>query len=180
MGMFTALAASVLPTIATAATQFSSGQAQGRQETYNAGLYEQQAKAIDVQKVIEAGQYNRVMRRTSGSIIARTASAGLTMSGSPMAVLVDNLTQMEMDKSIGQYNFEVQKRFALSTADEYRRRGNTAVTQGYTNAFSSLLRGGFDYSMRSGWLSGSNDPTGRYNVGYGRGYYPGGYRSTAY
>lgn len=172
--MLTALSALAV-TGATAATQVMAGNAQGNQYKYNAGLYDQQAKQIDVQKAIEAGQYNRAMRRTSGSIIARTAGAGLTMSGSPMAVLVDNLTQMEMDKSIGQYNLEVQKRYALATGSEYRRQAGVAVRQGYTNAFSTVLRGGFDYAMSSGMFR-----TGNNTIVGGRGGRSTGIQSTPY
>jgi hypothetical protein len=91
----------------------------------------------------------------AGTVSARTAKAGLDLSGSPMAVMIDNLTQMELDKSIGNYNLEVQKRYALSTADAYKRQGKAAMTSAMSNAFSTVLKGGFDYGMKSGMFGGT-------------------------
>jgi hypothetical protein len=167
----------MLPSIATGITQISAGNAKSKQDTYNAGIYNQQAQQIDVQKSIESTQYNRAIRSTRGSIIARTAGAGLTMSGSPMAVLVDNLTQLEMDKSIGQYNLEMQKRYASSVSSEYERRAKVAKTQGYTNAFSTILRGGFDTATRAGLF---NMNTGGNSIVGGRGGSNTGIQATPY
>lgn len=152
MSMVTA-ALALAPTIASSATSLMSGFSQSNEAKYNAGLYQQQAGVIDTQKAIEAGQYERAKRQLAGTTIARTAKSGLMFSGSPAAVMVDSLTQLEMDKQVGQYNLEVQKRYALAGAETYNRRASTLKTQGYMNAFSTLLKGGFDYSMRSGWLT---------------------------
>jgi len=180
MAMATATTAALMlaPSIASAATSIFSGFSQSKEANYNAGLYTQQAGIIDTQKAIEAMQYERAKRQIAGTTIARTAKGGLMMSGSPMAVMVDNLTQLEMDKQVGQYNFEVQKRYALSGAEAYKRRASIYERQGYINAFSTLLKGGFDAAMAGGVFSPRNtiaDPVGRYNVGYGAGSYPGGY-----
>lgn len=122
-----------------------------RQAEYNARVYEQQAGMIESQKGLEAYQYNRAIARARGTGIARTAKSGLLFSGSPLAVMVDTETQMQLDKSIGQYNLEVQKRYALSGAAEYRRQGKigakTALWAGYTNAFTTLLQTGAFASM---------------------------------
>lgn len=113
------------------------------QSEYNAKVYEQQAGMIEAQKGLEAYQYDRAVRKMRGTAVARTAKAGLELSGSPLAVMIDTETQMLLDKSIGQYNLEVRKRYALSGAAEYRRQGVTgaqaAVFAGYTGAFTTLL-----------------------------------------
>jgi hypothetical protein len=120
---------------------------------YNASIYEQQAKMIEEQKGLESYQYSRGIARMKGMTIARTAKSGLMMGGSPLAIMIDNETQMQLDKSVGQYNLNVQKQYALSGARYYRYSGNeaskAALFSGYTNAFSTLLSTGFNSSMMS-------------------------------
>lgn len=145
----------------TAVTQIAAG----RQESkaikgageFNALVYEQQASMVQEQKKLEEYQYNRQISRMRGAVTARTAGAGLNLSGSPLAILIDNETQMKFDQAIGQYNLEVQRKFALSgavyqrtTADEQAR---LARFKGYTNAFSTILGAGASaYSFRAGKL----------------------------
>jgi len=160
MGLFTTLAIGL--GVASAGQSIAGGIAANKEAKYNASVMEQQAGMIDAQKGLEGYQYDRAKNQLFGKGVARTAKAGFELSGSPMAVMIDSLTQLEMDKSVGQYNLEVQKRFALSSADQYRRRGKTALASGYANAFSSILKAGFDAGMGSGMFkSGSiSDPRG--------------------
>jgi len=113
------------------------------QSEYNAAIYQQQANMVEEQKGIEAYQYDRAINRARSTAIARTGKAGLLLSGSPLAVMIDTETQMQLDKSIGQYNLEVRKRYALSGSRETLRRGRSgsrmALQAGYTNAFTTLL-----------------------------------------
>jgi len=154
MGLFT----TILATAAMAGTQIAGGIAASKEAKYNASLYEQKAGLISNQQGLEAYQYNRAIRQMSGTLTSRTAKSGFALKGSPMAVMIDNLTQMELDKSIGQYNLEVEKRYALAGAEAYKRQGKTALIQGYTNAFSTILKGGFDVGMSSGAFT-SQSPT---------------------
>jgi hypothetical protein len=96
----------------------------------------------DVQARIEAGQYDRAKRKMAGTTIANTAKSGIGFGGSPMAVLIDNLAQMEMDKQIGQYNFQVEKMYTLSQAEAYKREGKRAFTSGLVSGFSTLMMTG--------------------------------------
>jgi hypothetical protein len=145
--------------IASGITRSSEIEAEAK---YNAAIYEQKAGMVEAQKNLEAYQYERAIKKARGTAVARTAKAGLLLSGSPLAVMIDTETQMLLDKSIGQYNLEVQKRYALSGAAEYRRKGKissrTALMTGYTNAFTTLLQTGkgripvapSDYYLRAG------------------------------
>jgi len=148
MGLFT----SVLAIAATAGSQIYKGMEQKKTANRNAAIADQQAGLIDEQAGLEAYRYDRAKQRYAGAATARTAKSGFAMSGSPMAVMLDSLTQIELDKSIGQFNLDMEKRYARSGADEYRRQGSSAFSQGLVNAFSSTLRGGYDYGMRSGML----------------------------
>lgn len=143
MAMFAAMAA-------LAGTQIAGGFAASRESKANADIYQQQAHQIDISKGIESLQYDVAKRQVSGKIRAGAAARGLEMSGSPMEVLLDNMTNLELDKSIGQYNLEVQKRQALTTASMYKRQAGNALFSGFSNAFSTLLSGSFDYASRKG------------------------------
>lgn len=148
VGLATATAIGVIGLgAATATSQALAGreQSKGLKQAgeFNALVYEQQASMVENQKKLEEMQYNRAASKIRGAVTARTAGAGFELSGSPLAILVDNETQLELDKSVGQYNLEVQKRFALSGA-QYSRQSSAdqarlAKFQGYTNAFSTLL-----------------------------------------
>src|SRR3990167_1498761 len=132
---------------ATATTQIMAGREQAknikREGEYNAQVMEQQATMIESRKKIEEYQYNRAAARMRVAIVARTGKAGFNLSGSPLALLVDSETQIQLDKNIGQYNLEVQKRYALSGAQYYRgtasEQARLAKFKGYSNAFSTVL-----------------------------------------
>ena len=139
----------------TAATQIGAGQAQSkgiqRQAEYNAQVYEQQAEMIKEKKKIQDYQYNREAARMRGTLISRTAGKGLLMGGSPLAILIDNETNMQFDKAIADYNLDIERNYAMSGATYQRQTGvaqsRLARTQGYTNAFSTMLNTGLTLGM---------------------------------
>lgn len=117
------------------------------QANYNATLYEGKARLIDYQKQIEAGQYDRYRSKFMSKLMVAMAGMGLMPSGSPMAVMIDSLTQINIDKAIGQFNLEQQKQMATSQAEAYRVEGRNAKSQATTNAFSSVLKGSYTAGM---------------------------------
>ena len=133
--------------ILAAGSQILAGQKQAksieRVGEFNAQVYEQQAGMILEQKRLQDYQYNRFAARTRGSLIARTAGKGLNLSGSPLAILIDNESQMLLDKAVGDYNLDVQSNYAKSgaLASRYagREQGRLARFTGYSNAFSTAL-----------------------------------------
>ena len=155
-------------------TSIASGYAQRKEAKYNAALLEQSAGVFDVQTVLverekqlEVYQANRQIGQVMGTTRARTAGAGITMSGSPMAIMLDTYKQMEIDKRIEQsnldlqkYNIAVEKSRTLSQAQAYRRQGKAALFRGYTNAFTSALQTGVNYGLYSGAVK----PTKTYMV----------------
>lgn len=135
----------------TAATQIQAGRKQAqavqKQGEFNAQVYEQQGQMVLQQQKIKNDQYLRQKRKMEGTMIAGTAGKGFDLSGSPLAVMIDNETQLGFDNSISNYNSEVQKNYATSGANYYRETGkqqsSLAQTQGYSNAFSTILNTGF-------------------------------------
>lgn len=134
----------------SAATQIGAGNAQAKtikkQSEYDASIYDQQAEMVKHKKEIQDYQFNREAARARGTIIAQTAGKGFQLSGSPLAILIDNETQMQFDKAIGDYNLDVEYNYAKSGATNTRESGvaksRLARTQGYTNAFTTLLSTG--------------------------------------
>ena len=122
-----------------------------RQAEYNAQIYEQQAGMIQEKKKIQDYQFLRQANAARGSIVAKTAGKGFNMGGSPLAILIDNETQMQFDKAIGDYNLDVERNYALSGATNTREQGvinsRAARYTGYSNAFSTILNTGTTYGM---------------------------------
>ena len=139
----------------SATTQVMSGQAQAKgikkQAEYDAQVYEQQAEMIKEKKKISEYQFNRQAAAVRGSIISKTAGKGFNLGGSPLAILIDNETQMQFDKAIGDYNLDIERNYALSGATNIRQQGATqsrlAKATGYSNAFSTLLNTGTTIGM---------------------------------
>jgi len=117
---------------------------------YNAGVYRQQAGMIEQQKQNKRIQDERMMRFAFGKTVATAAAKGLQLSGSPLAILVDTMTQLGFDKAITQYNYDVEKTAVLSQAESvsrrgaslaarYRREGDTAMFAGITGGLTTLM-----------------------------------------
>ena len=136
-----------------ASTELNKGTLEKAEAEYNARLYDIKAENIEVQKGIEFKQYEGLKRRYAGEITAGAAKSGLAFTGSPVAMLSSTLANIEMDKQIGQYNLEVEKRYTQSEAENLRMSGRLAEQRSRVNAFSTMLSGGFDYGMKKGWIS---------------------------
>ncbi len=122
-----------------------------RQANYNAEIYEQQASMIQEKKKSQDYQFLRQAASARGSIVAKTAGKGFNMGGSPLAILIDNETQMQFDKLIGDYNLDVEANYARSGATNTREQGaigaRAAKFAGYSNAFSTILNTGAQVGM---------------------------------
>lgn len=155
-------ASAIGPAIQVAGMAFSAynaykgGQAQARayeqQAAYNAAVYQQQAAMIEQKKKITAEQYARERGRVKGAIVARTAGKGLTLSGSPLAVMADTESQLLYDQAISDYNVDVERNVALSHAAYIQQQGAQqaalARSTGRTNAFQTILSSGGALAMR--------------------------------
>ena len=148
-----------------AATSIMGGNAQAKsiqnQANFDAQVYEQQAEMIKEKKKIADYQFNRQAASARGSVVAATAGKGFFLSGSPLAILIDNESQMQFDKAVGDYNMDIEANYAKSGANYYRQSGEinarNAKMAGYSNAFSSLLNVGLNAKMpRLG--GGSSNP----------------------
>jgi len=157
-----------------AVTSIISGNAQNTEAKLNARIYEQQAgftdilsklegERSDIARDIELSQMRREKSKMVSTLASRTAGSGLDMSGSPMTVMLDNITQAGIDEAITKYNYatekaanqygrEQEKVSYLSRASQLRYKGKIAKMTGYSNAFTTLMKGGYDYGTAKGWI----------------------------
>lgn len=128
--------------------QIQQGKAAQKEANYNAMITESQIGVIDTKAGIERVQYERLKAQTASTGYARMAKAGLMPSGSPMAVMLDTQTQINMDQAIGQYNFKAEKVYKQAEADSMRRSGKQTVTNSYLGALTTMGAGLYNYSTR--------------------------------
>lgn len=114
-----------------------SGISQKNEANYNASIFQNQAGMIDEQKKLQAMQEDRAIRKAMGTTVAATASKGIKLEGSPVAIMIDTMTQMEYDKAIGQYNLDMQKYGVMAEAESIKRKGNLAMMYGVTSGVMS-------------------------------------------
>lgn len=121
------------------------------QANYNAQVYDQQAEMIKEQKKISDLQFIRNTATARGRVIAATAGKGLNLSGSPLAILIDNESNMQFDKAIEDYNNQIGQNYYTSAGVNTRQTGaaqaRLAAYTGYTNAFSTILNTGSTMGM---------------------------------
>lgn len=134
---------------AKAGTQQASSLIQ--QGNYNAEVYDQQAEMVLEKKKLSEYQSNRARAKVRGAVVSRTAGAGFMFGGSPMAIAIDNETQMLLDQAVGDYNLDVEANYlkSASVASRYQgqQQAKLARSTGFTNAFSTLLNVGTTFGM---------------------------------
>lgn len=127
--------------------QVQQGYAENAEAKYNASLLENKAMLMDVQSNIEQGRYTRAKGQALSTSMSNVAGMGVMPSGSPMAVVLANQTQMGIDQIIAKFNADEEKRYTLAEADSLRRAGKRARTAGYMGAFSTMLQAGSNYAL---------------------------------
>jgi len=133
--------------------QIGQGKTAQAEANYNASVTEGKAQMIDVSAGIAKGQDLRAMGKSLSTSMSQVAGSGIRPTGSSMAAILDAQTQMQIDMAIGQFNYQQEKNYTLSEADALRRGGQLKAQEGYTNAFSTLLKGVSTYGMYKGWGS---------------------------
>lgn len=142
-----------------AAVAIEQGRIAKAQADYNASILEGQARWNEFQADIEARQFNRTIGKVLGQGVAATAGAGLKFSGSPMAVMIDTVTQIKKDKAISLANIERERMYNVNAAQMTRIEGKNATRQATVNAFSSMLGAGSKYALYRGTINTSQGAT---------------------
>lgn len=152
-----------------AVNSIMAGRAMTKQAELNARIFEQQAgfsevlaklggEKSDIARDIDLSRQRRMKSRMASTLMVNVAGSGLEFSGSPVAVLLDNLTQYGIDEEITKYNYAMQKTSAQygrkiegigyqSKASQVMYEGRLAKTTAYSTAFSSMLKGATRYAL---------------------------------
>jgi hypothetical protein len=138
--------------------QYKSGQDAYAAAQYNAAIFQQQSEVLDVKKGITREQYDRMIRKLEGASVTAIAASGYDFSGSFLEFMNDTLTQAQLDKQLELYNLEVEKRQAISAADESRRSGTTARTSANIQSVATLLTEGNEWYSKYGGFGSTKKP----------------------
>ena len=114
---------------------------------YNAGIIENQLPWIDMQLDIAKEQYARKKNKLISSGTAQLGASGLKFSGSPLAYMLDAVTQIEIDEAITTANLEMNKVTVKAQAGQARVGGQRAMSAGRMNAYSEILKGTSDAAL---------------------------------
>ncbi len=140
--------------------QLTSGFQQNQQAQVNAQIYEAQARNIDAQRNIIAGQYRTKAELLEGKAITTAGRSGVKISGSTAMSISQSLEQLMLDESYQQYNLKVEKQKALDNARLQRYQGKQAILKGLVGGSSTLLMAGQNYADKYWKNDTSNLPMG--------------------
>ncbi len=161
MGITTALAAlSFGASIFQASGQKAEGEAEGQTQELNAQLARQDAKLTQAdikisvaKRGLERGRERTKLKRFVSSQDALFAKAGVTLSGSPIALIEETTAEGELDILIGDINARIQQteiqRQSDSLETEALQReaaGDRARSTGRTRAGLTLLTSGVKFA----------------------------------
>lgn len=177
-----ASALSAAGALASANAASAQADAQAKAAAYQQQVAERDKQIADQNRVlalqqgeIAADDQRRENRRQLSAIRAAYGASGLTLEGSPLAVLEDSAFETELDAQRASYEGRVKARESavqmLGLQDQSvlsgleaasaRSRAKSAMTIGYLNAGASLVSGAANYAymQRIGASSTGLQPT---------------------
>ena len=119
--------------------QVQQGKQQQQMFEYNAAVNRQQADMIKQSGALKVEQMRRSKSRMASSQVAAYAKAGVRMTGSPLQVVADTATELEMDIMIEDYNTRIGVINAQNQSDLNIMRGSQAMSSAYIGAGTTLL-----------------------------------------
>lgn len=146
----TAQASSIFGFIGDAAT-LAGGIIHSRQQEktgdYNARIYEQQARQQrESQKLLEF-QKRKILKSRVGKQTALVAKSGIKFSGSPLEVMLDSITNAELDISIDKYNSEVRARGLEGQANITRHEARQRSADTLIRTGTSFLKNASNFYL---------------------------------
>jgi len=126
--------------------QMIGGFAKGSEADANAKLIESKNKITAMRQEIEEGRYVAKGSKMARQAQAAIGAAGLKFAGSSVAYLVEQERQLNIDKAISKFDYEMEKSYTTAEAEAERRRGRYERTAGVGNAFSTMLKAGYAYA----------------------------------
>lgn len=139
MGVPLALLAFTASTALKAYGEHKSYKDQSSASSFNAGLSELQARLIEQSSFLDQYRMGRQKKQFTSMQRAQYARSGVTSEGSPLEVMADSASQLELDKQIAKYNADIQKNQYLSQANQQREQAKALKRQSIISPFTTLL-----------------------------------------
>lgn len=134
-------ALSAIGTAVSVVGAFSQGRQSSDAAKYNAKLAEQNAVTARQQGAAQQEQQRKMAEKKIGSMAAAYSASGVSYEGSPLDVLAESAGNAELDYQTIKYNTELRAMGYNNTASLERSKASNAMTSGYMNAASSMLKG---------------------------------------
>lgn len=128
-------------TVARARGEIIAGKAEAQALRYNAAIAKQEAKITEEKSKLEI---KRLMRRKKDILATQRAlfsKSGVLLEGSPLEVIRDTESEIEMDRLVGKYNRDIEKSRFLSEAKIEEREAGIAERIGRRRARRTILTG---------------------------------------
>ena len=143
MGVTGAL--SLIGTAVSAYGSYQQGKAEQATAEANAQIYEAQARNIQEQQKIVAGQYRTKANVLRGQAVTSAARNGLRISGTTANSISQSIMELQIDNSYQQYNLATQRQEAFNNAALQRYQGKQAYRSGLFKAGATALSGASDF-----------------------------------
>lgn len=147
----------------TAYGQYKQGKDTQKMYDYNAKVAEEEAGVIRQGSILRSAQARKRMKSVIGSQAAGYASSGVELTGSPLDVMKDSISNAELDIAVDEYNSDIQAKQRESEARMYRYYGREARREGTTNAMLTLLQEGSKAGMTLSTKLGGTSRFGNYS-----------------
>lgn len=151
--MFTADTFSAISAIGGLVSAFGSvkkGYDQSEIYNYNAKLSDYQVKVIKEQQALNEFNKTKQIESVVGSQRTLYAKSGvLALSGSPIDVMIDSLSNGYLDIAIDKYNSEIAANISRSESETYKRYAEVSKMSGIAEASNILLKTGVKYAKEN-------------------------------
>ena len=127
----------------------------------NIGQLEYSLDVANFKGQLEEEQFDRFRKKYSGTLATRVAKMGLEFTGSPMEVMNDAITQINIDEAITRFNNEMAKNQLLYQRDLQRNAVKMAKYTMIANIVSTIAStAGMAWNMRSASAPKTNQLSG--------------------
>ena len=128
-----------LGTLAETFGYIQTGRQQAQAYQYNAAIQRQREELAKKKGELELERQRKRARSFRKSQEAAYLAAGVKLTGSPLEVILDSATELELDAQIGQFNAKLEALGYATEADLSLYRAQQAKYSGYIKAGETLL-----------------------------------------
>ena len=138
MAMFVAVAGMAL----SAYGQYKQGEQMAQASAYNAAVARRQADVLRQSGELEAYRRRKAGERLTSRQTALYAKSGVLLRGSPLEVIEDTMSEIELDAQIAKYNISIGAGALESEAQQREKIGRYRKQAGMVSAGATILTEG--------------------------------------